>query len=117
MAGAALWSVVLWLVNAWSFQLAFGAFGLDVPFTGALLLLGVLAFGIAIPTAPGFVGVFELVIRAVLQLYGIPGDLAVSYAITYHITTFVPITLLGLWSLWRTPIALTDLRQPARADA
>lgn len=114
LAGAVAWSVVLWLVNAASFALAFRAFDLPVPATGALLLQGVLAFGIAIPTAPGYVGVFELVIRAVLQLYAVAPDRGVSYAIAYHVTTFIPITLLGTWSLWRTPIAFRDLtRRPA----
>lgn len=113
LAGAVAWSVVLWLVNAASFALAFRAFELPVPASGALLLQGVLAFGIAIPTAPGYVGVFELVIRAVLQLYGVAPDRGVSYAIAYHVTTFIPVTLLGIWSLWRTPIAFRDLtRRP-----
>jgi hypothetical protein len=33
----------------------------------------------------------------------------VSYALTYHLTTFLPITLLGLWSLSRLHIQLRDL--------
>ena len=111
LAGALGWSLVLWLVNAWSFALAFRAFDLPVPFTGALLMQSVLAFGIAIPTAPGYVGAFELVIRAVLQLYAIPGSRAVSYAIAYHVTTFIPITLLGLWSLARTHMSFRDIRR------
>ncbi len=116
LAGAVAWSLALWLVNAASFALAFRAFDLPVPPSGALLLQGVLAFGIAIPTAPGYVGVFELVIRAVLQLYGVAPDRGVSYAIAYHVTTFVPVILLGIWSLWRTPIAFGDLtRRPADA--
>lgn len=116
LAGAVAWSIALWLVNAASFAIAFRAFALPVPFSGALLLQGVLAFGIAIPTAPGYVGVFELVIRAVLQLYGVAPDRGVSYAIAYHVTTFLPITLLGIWSLWRTPIGFRDLtRRPADA--
>lgn len=114
LAGAVAWSLVLWLVNAASFVLAFRAFDLPVPASGALLLQGVLAFGIAIPTAPGYVGVFELVIRAVLQLYGVPPERGVSYAIAYHVTTFLPVILLGVWSLWRTPVAFHDLtRRPA----
>ncbi|HJS47652.1 MAG TPA: lysylphosphatidylglycerol synthase transmembrane domain-containing protein [Gemmatimonadales bacterium] len=112
LAGAVAWSIVLWLVNGASFALAFRAFDLPVPASGALLLQGVLAFGIAIPTAPGYVGVFELVIRAVLQLYGVPPGRGVSYAIAYHVTTFLPVILLGAWSLWRTPVAFHDLTRP-----
>ena len=44
-----------------------------------------------------------------LALFDVPRDLAFSYAISYHLTSFVPITLLGLWSLTRTPDALRGI--------
>ena len=47
---------------------------------------------------------------AALALYGVPNDVASSYAIAFHGATFLPITLLGAWSLARTPVALSDLR-------
>ena len=50
---------------------------------------------------------------AALALYGVPNDLASSYAIAYHGATFLPIMLLGAWSLARTPVALADLRRPS----
>jgi hypothetical protein len=96
------WSIVLWLVNALSFFLAFQAFDLKVNFAGALVLQGVLAFGIAVPSAPGYVGPFEAAITAVLAIYGIGASQAAAYAVGYHLTTFVPITLLGVWSATRT---------------
>ena len=77
---------------------------------GALLLQGILVIGISVQLTPGFVGQFEAAIVAALALYGIPNDVASSYAIAYHGATFLPITLLGAWSLARTPVALSDLR-------
>jgi hypothetical protein len=102
LVGVVAWSIVLWLVNALSFFLAFQAFDLKVNFAGAVVLQGVLAFGIAVPSAPGYVGPFEAAITAVLAIYGIGASLAVAYAVGYHLTTFVPITLLGVWSATRT---------------
>jgi len=104
-------SLILWLVNALAFQVAFAAFGIPVGFIGALLLQGILVFGISVQLTPGFVGQFEASLVAALALYGIPNDLASSYAVAFHVTTFVPIILLGAWSLARTPIALRDLRR------
>lgn len=113
IAAVAGWSAALWLINAASFWVAFAAFELPVGFAGALLLQGLLVIGISVPSTPGFVGPFEAVIVAVLALYSIGNDLAFSYAITYHAATFVPIVLLGVWSLARTPIALSDARKAA----
>jgi uncharacterized protein (TIRG00374 family) len=116
-AGVVGWSVVLWLVNALSFYLAFQAFDLTVNFAGALVLQGVLAFGIAVPSAPGYVGPFEAAITAVLAIYGIGASQAVAYAVGYHLTTFVPITLLGVWSATRTGLGLHLATREEGGDA
>jgi uncharacterized protein (TIRG00374 family) len=107
------WSVVLWVNNALSFWLAFKAFGLTLSWGPALVLQGVIAFGVAVPSTPGFFGVFEGATRAALTLYAVPATAAASLAIGYHVCGFVPITLLGLWSLWRANLHLSDLRARA----
>jgi len=112
LAGVVFWSFAVWLVNAWAFYAGFEAFGIPVSFVGALLLQGVLIFGITVQFTPGFVGQFEAAIVAALALYEVPNALASSYAIAFHATTFLPIILLGAWSLARTPIGLGDLRRP-----
>ncbi len=111
LAAALVWSGVLWGVNALSFYVAFQAFGLSVGLAGALVLQSVLAFGIAVPSSPGYVGLFEGAVILALALYAVPADLAFAYAATYHVLTFLPITLLGLWSVTRTSIGLGDLRR------
>ena len=112
LGAVVFWSLVLWVVNAWAFYIGFSAFDIPVSFTGALLMQGILVFGISVQLTPGFVGQFEAAIVAALALYGVPNDLASSYAIAFHGTTFLPIILLGAWSLARTPLALSDLRAP-----
>ena len=107
---------MLWLVNAFSFYLGFPAFDIPVDFAGAMVLQGILAFGIAVPSAPGFVGPFEAAIMAVLALYGDRRNRAVAYALAYHATTFLPITLLGVWSATKTGSASAQRRRgPRRA--
>jgi uncharacterized protein (TIRG00374 family) len=112
-AGVVFWSLVLWIKNAAAFAICFRAFGLDVPLEAALLLQGIIGFGVAIPSTPGYAGVFEAATLLTLQLYGVDSSLAVSYALTYHLTTFLPITLLGFWSLSRLHLKLRELRTAA----
>jgi len=111
------WSLVLWLVNGLSFAVCFRAFSLPVPWEGAFLLQGLIGFGVALPSSPGFFGPFEAVTRATLGLYGITPDSAVSYAVGYHIGGFIPITLLGLHALSRSHVHLAELRQPGTAES
>lgn len=106
------WSLVVWLCNAASFQAMFHAFGFAIPFTGALILQGALMFVIALPQAPGYVGVFETAMAGTLAaLYGIPLEAGFAYGLLYHVTTFIPITLLGAWSA-----VTTGVRRPAPTE-
>jgi uncharacterized protein (TIRG00374 family) len=105
---AVLWSAGLWLLNAYSFYIAFAAFGITVGYSGALLVQTLIAFGVAAPSTPGYFGVFEFVTSAALGLFGVPTAVGFAYGVTYHITTFAPITLLGLASLVRTGLHVRD---------
>jgi uncharacterized protein (TIRG00374 family) len=111
VVGVIFWSLAVWLLSALSFQVMFAAFDISVGFSGALLMQGLIMFGIALPSTPGYVGAFELPIIAVLALYTVPDSLAAAYALTYHVTTFLPITLLGAWSVFRTNLGLTAFRR------
>ena len=105
------WSFVLWLVNGMAFYTGFLAFHLDsLPFGSALLLQGIVAIGVAIPSSPGFFGLFEYASRAGLGLYGVAAAGAVSFAVGIHLGWFLPITVIGLWTLARANLSLGDLR-------
>lgn len=106
-----VWSFVLWLVNGVAFYTGFLAFHLDaLPFTSGLLLNGIVAVGVAIPSSPGFFGLFEYASRAGLGLYGVAAEAAVSFAVGIHLGWFMPITVIGLWTLARANLSLGDLR-------
>ena len=109
----ALGSVVLWTVNAWSFGLALHAFGLPSGVGAAILVQTCVVFGVALPSTPGFAGVFEGGFKAAALLLGLPIGATLAAALTYHVLSFIPITLLGAWSLSRTGLKLGELRSAA----
>lgn len=111
-----VWSFVVWLLNAAAYAIGFHAFGLGgLPVTASFLLQGLVALGVAIPSSPGFFGLFEAVSRESLALYGVPGGPAFSYAVGIHLTWFVPITLIGLVILARTGLKLGEIRAAERS--
>lgn len=71
------------------------AFGLDVSLrTGLLTLVGINA-AIVIPALPGNFGTFEAGATMALVMGGAPRDVAVLYALTYHLTHVVPVALVA----------------------
>ena len=104
------WTLVHWLCNALAFWLGFMAVGIDLPYSAALFVQGVIGIGVAVPAAPGFFGVFEAAAKVGLHdVYRVPEALAVSWAIGYHILSFIPITVIGAWYASRLGFSLRQL--------
>ena len=103
-----VWTVLHWVCNGLAFWLGFRALGLAVPISGALLVQGIVAIGVAAPSAPGFIGVFELASTIGLGLYGVAESDAVSWALGFHLLSYIPITVMGSWYLTRLKLHLRD---------
>ncbi len=109
-AQAIAWSFVVWLWNGMSFYLGFLAFGIRGPgIGGALLLQSLIGFAVSIPSSPGFFGPFEAAARVALSIYSIAPARTISFAAGYHILTFIPVTLMGLWYMHRLGITRDEL--------
>ena len=104
-----LWTVVHWIVNALAWWIGCKAVGISVPFSAMFVLQGLIAIGVAVPSAPGFFGVFEALGREGLGLYGIDPTSAVTWAIGYHLLSFIPITLIGAYYFVRLGLHFRDL--------
>jgi uncharacterized membrane protein YbhN (UPF0104 family) len=72
-----------------------GAFHLVPSFRAALLTLVGINAAIAIPTLPGNFGTFEAGVTMALVMCGAPRDVAVSYALTYHLTHVIPVAVVA----------------------
>ncbi|MDH3734075.1 MAG: flippase-like domain-containing protein [Gemmatimonadota bacterium] len=116
LVAAFLWSVVVWVWNAFSFYLGLLAFDIVEPgFTGSMLLQSIISLFVAIPSTPGFFGPFEFGARVCLELYGIDPSLIVSFAASYHILTFLPVTLIGIWYMRALGIKRSDITNRGEA--
>jgi uncharacterized protein (TIRG00374 family) len=111
LAAVVGWSAVIWAINGLSIILGFVAFDLAVPWHGAFVMQSLVNFGLAIPSTPGFVGVFEALTRASLALYGVPAAAAISFAVAYHFCSYAPLTVIGLWSLARARIRMSEVQE------
>jgi glycosyltransferase 2 family protein len=106
------WAIGQWLFLALSFLVGFRAFGLDgVGYTAAVFLQSVIGLAVAIPSSPGFFGPFEAATRVSLTLWGVPAEQAISFAVGYHIGTFIPVTVIGLYYVWRLELRWKDVRR------
>jgi len=109
-------SVVLalgqWLATALSYLLAFRSFGIgEVSFSGAVFLQSLISLAVSIPSSPGFFGPFEAAARVGLALWEVAPQKAVSFAVGYHIAGFIPVTLIGIYYVWRLGLGWRTVRR------
>lgn len=111
------WAIVHWLMNAFAFWLGFLAVGIHIGFPAALFLQMLIGVGVALPSAPGFFGVFEKLATVGLAIYGIAATAATSWAIGFHILSFIPITLIGIYYFSRLGLSFRELSNTAESSS
>jgi uncharacterized protein (TIRG00374 family) len=76
------WTLLHWLLQPLAFWLGFKAMGIDVSWSATLFVQGLIVVGVALPSAPGYFGLFETAAVISLGLYGIDESAAVAWAFT-----------------------------------
>jgi glycosyltransferase 2 family protein len=102
-------SVVIWLLETVKYWFVMHAFSFSVSFIGLMLMNGVVNLTTTLPSAPGYVGTFE-VGASVLQALGVQKDLAFGYTVVLHAALWLPITTVGAWYMWREGLKWRDFQ-------
>jgi glycosyltransferase 2 family protein len=102
------WTALVWVMAALGAWTLFRAVHLDLPLVAGWTVLTFVGFGVSIPSAPGYVGVWHAAAVLALSIFGVTQATAVGYAILYHASQFVPITLIGWLFLVREHLTLGE---------
>ncbi len=103
-------SVVIWLLETVKYWFVMHAFAFTISFIGLMLMNGVVNLTTTIPSAPGYIGTFEVGAR-VLEALGVEYSLAFGYTIVLHAALWLPITLLGGYYMLRQGVKWRDFER------
>jgi len=81
----------------------------------ALTTQGISALGVAVPSSPGYIGVFEAAIVGALALFGISFSIAFAYALTLHLMYILMTGAFGAYGLAISRISLGEIFQKVRS--
>jgi uncharacterized protein (TIRG00374 family) len=105
-----LWTLGFWLFHGLSFWLGMMAFGIHTGLVSAWFTEAVVGFGVAIPSAPGFIGTFHASANfALSNVYGVEEARSLAFAFGYHFGGWIPITVIGLVYAWRLGLSFGDV--------
>lgn len=117
LAGAVLASYATWAIEAGVYWIVMTAFGLDLPYAAALLVVGTVNLAGLIPASPGQVGVYEFFASAVLVGLGVAPDTALAYAVVVHLVIWLPVTVVGFFVLVQHGLRWSDIRKARELEA
>ena len=72
----------------------------NAPLWASILIVGATSLGMAVPTAPGYLGVYHGIVVACLSLFGVHADTALATALVLHAFGFFPSAAIGLYCIW-----------------
>ena len=103
-------TLILWSGEVCVMYICFQAFSIPVPFVAAVVTVVFLSVGSMLPSAPGFIGTYQLFIVAALTLYAVPESNAFALSMFMNIYAIGMISLLGLLAVVFSG-GLVNLRQ------
>lgn len=115
-----VWTALVWLAPALAAWTILRAVGLDVlPLAAGWAVLAFVGLGISIPSAPSYVGVFHYAAVLALGMFDVPREPALGFAIVFHASQVIPVTLAGWLFLLREHVNLGEATRarPAGAEA
>lgn len=97
LAGITITSILQWLLNGFLVFLSLRAFSVEVSPAIAAIVLATTAFGVTVPSSPGYFGVIQVCFLAVLSVFSdTPESVVFSASIYYHMSQWVPVTIIGM---------------------
>ena len=95
-------TAVIWSLDAMGTVLASAALGLTMPVGAAFLLIAALGLASALPSTPGYVGIYQFVAVTVLVPFGFSRTDAIAYILVAQALMYVVVGLWGSIGLLRT---------------
>lgn len=106
-------SLAVWLSGYAVFHLFFYLANIPSSWWMSVTIAVIVALAVAAPSAPGFVGVYQVASVAGFALFGKSQEMAVAYSIVAHAYQYLFFVLYGMYVLLRDNLKLSELREKA----
>ncbi|HUB33935.1 MAG TPA: lysylphosphatidylglycerol synthase transmembrane domain-containing protein, partial [Bryobacteraceae bacterium] len=104
LAEFAALTAVVWSADGLSIVVGARALHLAIPFPAAILLLTAMALGSALPSTPGYIGIYQFAAVMVLPPFGISRDKALAYSVIAQAVSYAVVAALGLPALYASRV-------------
>ena len=106
---AGIWSIIVWILSGLATYYLLIGFVPELQLYDAIFVTSLLALGIALPSVPASVGLWEASAVAALAVLGVNKEIALAFAIVMHVTVFVKMSILGIIGLHLEGESFSDI--------
>ncbi len=107
--------IVLTIANWFSMVMALyfslKTFGVSLPFIYVPFVCTILNMGLAVPSSPGYIGVYEFLLISLLGIFGVPKYESFAVAIFFHASWYVPYNILGFIFVIKEHLHIKDIKK------
>ncbi len=104
-------SAIIWLLETVKYWFVMHAFSFSVSFFALMLMNGVVNLATTLPSAPGYIGTFDGPGIEILKVFDVTPSVAAAYTLVLHAALWLPVTLLGLWYMFRESLSWKEFDQ------
>jgi uncharacterized protein (TIRG00374 family) len=103
-------TLAIWLMDASAAVVVAQSLSLNLTIMEALFLMTALALSSALPSTPGYLGVYQFVAVNLLPLFGLSPSDALAHLIAFQASAYIVVTIWGLWGMWRLSAPTPDTK-------
>jgi glycosyltransferase 2 family protein len=104
-------TIANWFSMAMALYFSLKTFGVPLPFVYVPFICAVLQMGLAVPSSPGYIGVYEFLLVTLLGIFGVPKYEAFAVAIFFHASWYIPYNILGFMFIVKQHLHIKDIRK------
>ena len=106
---AGVWCIIVWIFSVLATYSLLLGFVPELQLYDAIFVTSLLALGIALPSVPAGVGIWEASAVAALAVLGVNKEIALAFAIVFHVIVFVKMAILGMIGLHLEEESFSDI--------
>ncbi len=108
------WMLITWGLNVAWYVILLSAFVPEAKLLWGVFAVSVVSLGVAIPSTPAYIGVYEAVQVGALTLFGIEEPTALAYAIVAHLIYVIITAFFGIIGLVQDGLSIMDIYRGIR---
>ena len=115
---AAVLTIGIWFFEVLALAQAFKAFGVQINISHALMIMGAASLSTLVPTAPGYLGTYQLVFVIAMTAFGFSSSAGIVTSTAIQVVLFGSVTIAGLLILgirWLRSLTRLSAATPARS--